>query len=69
MTIHEALRFLEYQARTMAHLHGLAAAKPWMEVQEEVRKLAEEAEILRDNLTYCQEIHAACQNTLREKDR
>jgi len=68
MTKEEMIRFVEYQARTMAHLHGLAVAKPWMDFQDAVKAMIEDNEAFRQNLEYCQKIHGTCQKELREKE-
>jgi len=68
MTREEMIRFIDYQAKTMAHLHGLTVAKPWLDLQDEVKKLIEDNDAFRENLEYCQKIHGACRQELREKE-
>ena len=67
MTTQEMLKLLEYQVRTIVHLHGVAEGKKWMDLFDGVKQMAEENEMFRENLEYCQKMNGACRRELKEK--
>jgi len=66
MTNQEMLKLLEYQVRTMVHLHGVAEAKKWMDLFDGVKRLTEENDMFRENLEYCQQLNGQCRRELKE---